>query len=225
MAHAANQDYMEQVVTNNKGMKITKKTVAIVAGIVVATTFFAVLYLHRKEQNNIDASNMYNQIIMAAQKKDTMAVTNYSLALIKNYKNSPYARLAGLFLAKIAFYEDNIDLAKERLNWVIQASQNDELITPIATSRLARLLIHNKEYDQALALIDKQQFPERFAVIMEEVRADALFAKGDRDAAMQSYKMVAKKLPDKVDVRWLEEKLNNLGVERDVVEAKNNKDN
>jgi predicted negative regulator of RcsB-dependent stress response len=108
---------------------------------------------------------------------------------------------------------------------VITASANDHSLRPIAVARLARLLVHNKEYDAAIALIDQQKFPARFAVVLEEVRGDALLAKGERDAAMESYKIVAQNLPEKVDVKWLEEKLNDLGVEKNVVEAKSNKDN
>jgi predicted negative regulator of RcsB-dependent stress response len=225
MTHAMVQEYSEKIIVRKQGFKISKKTIAIIVGTVVAVTILAVLFLYRQEQNNIKASNLYNQTVIAIQQQDTVAVTNNALALIKNYKNSPYARLAGLFLAKIAFEENNIDLAKERLNWVITASANDHSLRPIAVARLARLLVHNKEYDAAIALIDQQKFPARFAVVLEEVRGDALLAKGERDAAMESYKIVAQNLPEKVDVKWLEEKLNDLGVEKNVVEAKSNKDN
>lgn len=225
MTYAAVQEYTGQFGVAKKRAKISKKIIFAIIGGIAMITVCCVLFLYRKEQNNITASNIYNQVVVAMQQKDMAAVTNNSLLLIKSYQNSPYARLAGLFLAKLAFEENNIDLAKERLNWVVEASINDDLVRPIAVARLARLLIHNKEYDAALALIDKQKFSKRFAVVLEEVRGDALLAKGDHDAAINSYKIVAQNLPDKVDVKWLEEKLNDLGVEKNVVEVKSNKDN
>jgi predicted negative regulator of RcsB-dependent stress response len=208
-----------------KRFKVSKKAIAIMALIILIISIGLIVYSYKKEQNNLQASNAYTNVLIAMKSNDRASATNYCLSLIKNYKNSPYARLAGLFLAKIAFEDNNIELASERLLWVIESSKQDNLIKPVAIARLARLAINNKEYDKAIEIIDKQNFGPHFSVILEEVKGDALLAKGDREAAIQSYQIVAKNLSNKMNLDWLFEKLNELGVEKNVVDIKNTKDN
>ena len=68
---------------------------------------------------------------------------------------------------------------------VVDKTDDDEL-AQIARIRLARVLLQQEKYDEALGLLNAES-AGAFAVRVREVRGDALFAKGDKEGARAEY--------------------------------------
>lgn len=99
--------------------------------------------------------------------------------------NSLYAHNAAFFLAKIAVAQGDLDKASGELRWVL--ANKPELATEqLANLRLARVLLAQQNYDEALNLV---QTPPATAFASEyaEVHGDILKAQGDLDAARTAY--------------------------------------
>ena len=71
------------------------------------------------------------------------------------------------------------------LRGVADRSQDVELRL-VAKTRLARVLVEQGKYDEALALLDASQ-AGAFAAVTHEIRGDALAAKGDAAQARSEY--------------------------------------
>ena len=77
------------------------------------------------------------------------------------------------------------DTAKQHLEWVVEHASFPELV-PVARLRLARLKMDARQYDDALAELDRiDSAPFRGGVA--ELRGDIHRARGDHTAARDSY--------------------------------------
>ncbi len=105
--------------------------------------------------------------------------------LIADFPRSPYTVQARLLRAKTHIEASEFDQAATLLRAVVESAKDEELVH-IARLRLARVLIQQGKHDEALNLL-KPETAGAFAAQVREVRGDALFAKGDRDAARAEY--------------------------------------
>lgn len=131
------------------------------------------------------ASELYAQVQHAMTQNEVKSVTEYSEVLRKDYASTPYASLAALDLAKLDSESDRLEEAAERLRWAVENSPQVTLRN-IAKIRLARVQIAQKQYDQTLELLSGDM-PPAYSSLIEEVRGDALRAKGDIEKARQAY--------------------------------------
>lgn len=139
---------------------------------------------HVKEREE-SASSAYERLVDGIRSEDRAQITQYGDTLLEDFSNSAYASLASLLLAKVALSENDIDAAKEHLDWVLQNEDGLELHM-VARLRLARLLLAQDDYDSALSLVENAETGP-FAAAYEEVRGDALAAKGDIKEARLAY--------------------------------------
>lgn len=108
-----------------------------------------------------------NQITTAEQASDayTKLVESDSVlasadAFITENKDTQYATLAAFVAAKEAVDAQNLDVANEKLSWIVTNVDNAEL-KAIATTRLARVQIAQQQYDDALSTLNAP-LPEAF---------------------------------------------------------------
>jgi len=107
--------------------------------------------------------------------------------LLDNYKNTPYAALSGLLLAKDALSQNNPAEAVNSLQWVIDKSA-DPLLSQLARVRLARVYVMQNKPDDALALVEQASAKgKEYAAEFAEVKGDALVAKNQMQEAKTSY--------------------------------------
>ena len=106
-------------------------------------------------------------------------------ALRSDHPKSPYADQADLALARGAVEGRKPDAAVQHLKAVIDGSKDEEL-RGIARSRLARVLIEQGKFDEAVAALDVAKAGS-FAALYHEIRGDAFGAKGDANAARREY--------------------------------------
>jgi predicted negative regulator of RcsB-dependent stress response len=132
------------------------------------------------------ASAVYSQILHGLDNAQTASIPRAADELIENYSATPYAGLAALAAAKVAAVEGNHELAKQRLQWVIDNSKQAELL-PLAKVRLARMYILENDIDAAAALIEGMEYPESYTARIAELRGDLHRLRGETAQARDAY--------------------------------------
>lgn len=163
---------------------------------------------NRKTNIALAAEGQYEQVLSALNQGNLALGSTLADRLIKDYPNTPYAVQADLMAARVAVQNDQLADAAKRLRHVLDTTKNDAEMQLLVRLRLARVLLGQKQPDEALKLLDgvpAGAFASRFA----EVRGDALLAKGDRAGALQAYRS-ARAGADTVDGQLLDLKIEDL---------------
>mgnify|MGYP000382870524 FL=1 len=133
-----------------------------------------------------------NQITTAEQASDayTKLVESDSVlasadAFISENKDTQYATLAAFVAAKEAVDAQNLDLANEKLSWIVTIVDNAQL-KAIATTRLARVQIAQQQYDDALSTLNAP-LPEAFNANVAELKGDIYTQQGNKEQARVAY--------------------------------------
>ena len=159
----------------------------IIAGVVIGigAIFGWRGYNTHQAQQAVEASVLYEQMIIASREDDGENVTVYANRILENYKSSTYATFATLMLAKQAAETGELDEAETHLRWVLNNSSQEEF-EHVARLRLARVLIAGEKLDQAdktLKVSNTGDFSSRY----EELRGDILVKQNRVDEARQAY--------------------------------------
>ncbi len=200
----------QQLEAIKKWWKENSSTVVLSVAIGVAAIFGWQYYQINSVKHTEQASVIYEQVLINAENpqklSDQLAGAN---ELEAKFSDTPYASLSALLVAKQQLASGDIDNAKKQYQWVIDNATQDELMY-LAKVRLSRLLLGNDEHDAALAILN-ETFPDSFMAMVSELKGDALFIKGDNQAAKAQY--VKAKLLTKGSSRWLQLKIDELGGE------------
>ena len=132
-----------------------------------------------------DASARYAQLVNDAAAGRYEHALAQATGIADEFPDSAYASLASLIAARAAIQTSAPHTAKQHLLWVVEHASFPELV-PIARLRLARLSMDARQYDDALAELDKIDSAP-FSGGVSELRGDIHRARGDRTAARDSY--------------------------------------
>ncbi len=129
-------------------------------------------------------SNEYTQAIQALSSQGADASSDVQNFIDSN-KETEYAVLAAMQLAKVQVEAGNLDEALAQLEWA-KTSTDDAALRPVITFRVARLHAEQGDYDAALSdLTDIKE--ETWAGRVAELRGDISLRKGDTAAAYAAY--------------------------------------
>ena len=131
-----------------------------------------------------DASAYQSVIALLGQGKLDEAAAG-TKALRDLHPKSPYADQADLAVARAAIESRKYEDGAGHLRTVMDGSRDAELRT-IARTRLARVLIEQAKYDDALALLDVAS-AGAYAALYHELRGDAYAAKQSFAEARREY--------------------------------------
>ena len=133
-----------------------------------------------------------NQITTAEKASDSYTtlvesddVLSSADAFISENKDTNYATLAAFVAAKDAVEAKKLDVASEKLSWVVSNTPNTEL-KAIAITRLARIQIAQTKYDDALTTLNAP-LPEAFNANVAELKGDIYSEQGNKDQARTAY--------------------------------------
>lgn len=101
-----------------------------------------------------------------------------------DYAATGYAARGALVAAQALAQQSDIDGAKQQLEWLAAQSKHPTL-QPVARERLAGILLDQKQYDAALALLNNP--PAAFATLYADRRGDILAAQGKPDEARKAW--------------------------------------
>ncbi|MFT4655168.1 MAG: putative negative regulator of RcsB-dependent stress response [Kangiellaceae bacterium] len=175
---------------------------AIIAGAVIGFgllwgwRFYNDSQIAAKEQ----ASAAYNaslESLVAEQNNEKLS------AFVTQQNDSGYAPLAALILAQKAVEKEDYESAKSSLETAIAG---DQVIADIARLRLANLHLQLNETEQALAVLAAVE-STAFANQVEELKGDALIAKGDFDGAQNAYTLAMAKSPNNPSLKMKQDNI------------------
>ncbi|WP_439136130.1 YfgM family protein [Pseudomaricurvus sp.] len=130
--------------------------------------------------------------------------------LKEKHSSSLYASQAALFKAKMDVENGDLDAAAAELQWVIDQNV-DESLTLLVRSRLARVQLDQKLYEQALATVADENSGS-FKATFAEIRGDVFVSQNEIAKALAAYQLALDNLlPEQATRRpLLEIKLEDL---------------
>jgi predicted negative regulator of RcsB-dependent stress response len=162
-----------------------------------------------QEKNLQQASNIYEQMMLATSNHQPKLIKRYAMNLVKNYPSSIYADAARLTLAKVAVSNNEFKEALKQLTWVAENSKTSEL-ADVAKIRLARLWLVNQKYKKALAIL-KGMSSKAYLPLVDELKGDIYTSMNQFDKAVDYYRKALTEVQDYgVGNLFLEMKSNDL---------------
>jgi predicted negative regulator of RcsB-dependent stress response len=138
----------------------------------------------KTEQAQHELAGYQSVITNLGQDKFDQAVVE-AKALRDAQPGSPYADQSDLVLARAAVEKRMFDEAAQHLRTVMDGSKDPEL-RAVARARLARVMVEQAKYDDAVALLEPADAGS-YAALYHELRGDAYAGKGDVAAARREY--------------------------------------
>lgn len=141
------------------------------------------------------AMGYFEALEAAADQKGDDAVIRIKAAsttLREEYARSGYTTRGVLVAAWALERRGDLDGAREQLQWLIQ-EKTDPALVPVARLRLAGVLLEQKHYDEALALLEGT-VPDGFVGLYADRRGDILAAQGKSEAAIGAWRDALKAL-------------------------------
>lgn len=165
------------------------------------------------------AGTVYQDMLNAVQRsqlnlEDKAASTDvqrFGKILKEEHADTPFALNAALLLARQAADRNDFKEAEKQLRWVLE-QKPAEAERLLATTRLARVLLAQKQFDPALALLAKENAPG-FTPTIEELKGDIYIAQGKKAEARKAYEAAARALLERKERRpLLELKMADVGL-------------
>ena len=141
------------------------------------------------EKTMEQASIAYQNMMLSSSQNDDKGTQSYANLLVKDYSKTVYASAAHLALAKVFVSQVDYDKAADQLAQVAHNSKMDAL-KQIATLRLARIYLAQKQYQQALKeleTINSSIYSSIYSSVVSELQGDIYVAMGDYSKANNSY--------------------------------------
>jgi predicted negative regulator of RcsB-dependent stress response len=157
-----------------------------------------------------EAAALFSGLSNAVRANDLPKAKDATAQLEDRFARTGYAARAALLLAKMQFDAGDSAAAKAQLQWVIDRAGEVEL-KEIARYRLAELLLNDKQYDEALKVLDAKH-GDAFAGLYDDLRGDVHAAAGRVNEARTAYQAALPKLDAKSQYKgYVQVKLDSLG--------------
>ena len=185
----------------------TSLIVGLVLG--VAALFGWREYVSYQTEHSAEASDLFQAAqVQFASKDMTDAQAAKADTLRAEYSDTPYAALVSLAQAKFDYENGKTEEALTHLRWA-RDNANEDDVKHIAQLRVVRILLEQKNYDEASLLLDTEH-PAGFNAGYEELKGDLHVARGNIDQARVAYDKAIQAAGSEAS-RWLLLKRQELG--------------
>ena len=185
---------------------------SVVAGVIIGVggLFGYRYWIDYQNDQAEQASQHFDQMVEAMDASQNDKAIGYAENLLADFSGTDYAIMARFALARI--YAESGDFAKagEQLQQVVGTADNQPLGF-IARKRLAAVQLQMSNADQALSTLSID-FPAEFSAGIEELKGDIYSEQGNKTEAAEAYRKALNATPGPVDRRFLQQKLDNLGL-------------
>ncbi|RKZ79621.1 MAG: hypothetical protein DRQ35_03900 [Gammaproteobacteria bacterium] len=151
----------------------------------VAVLFGGRYWMTYQQTNAENASNAYQQMASYLADDNYPEAENATQLLLNDYASTPYAVFAAFEMAEQSLSNGDSATTKTYLKWVI-ANAKLSGQAEIARLRLAKLLVSEAQYQQALELVEQSQLAT-FDSLFSELRGDIYAAQGQEIEARAAY--------------------------------------
>lgn len=163
-----------------------------------------------QREQGAKAGAMFDELAAAVQAGDVDKTVRVFGDLKERFEGAAFVGQGGLLAAELQFDKGRPDDAVKTLEWVAEHGAQSEYRTA-ARLRLAALLLEQKQYDDALKVLDAATAAP-FAALVADRRGDVLRAQGKTDEAKAAYSKAWEGMDAGVEYRRLiEAKLMALG--------------
>jgi predicted negative regulator of RcsB-dependent stress response len=131
------------------------------------------------------ASVRYDQLMQLIQQGEMDRAREVGAQIVNDFGSTTYAFFSALALARLALEKDQLDAARQHLQWAYERAPQEPL-KHITRLRLARVMLAQGQAQQAIDLI-RGANSEAFAAQYREVEGDAYQALGKRVEAQEAY--------------------------------------
>jgi len=140
---------------------------------------------HYQQRQAEGASELYETFLESVRANQLEKAESGMAEIAADYGSSPYADQGRLIMARLYLDQGKPELAAEALRTVVDAGETQE-IRNIARLRLARLLVYQDKYDEALETVSDPD-SAAFAPAFHDVRGDIYYAMGKLPEARSEY--------------------------------------
>jgi predicted negative regulator of RcsB-dependent stress response len=144
-----------------------------------------------RHQQALAAATLYEQLQRAEGANDGKRVRDIAAQIADKYASTPYAVMAELAAARASVDGGDLAAAKTRLQWVLDHAKDDEA-RDIARLRLAGALLDEKDYAEALKLVETKP-GDAYSALYADLRGDILAAQGKVAEARSAYQLALDK--------------------------------
>ena len=156
------------------------------------------------------ASATYQMMMNQMSSGHSEEAATQGAQLLGKFSDTPYASLAALAMAKLKLDAGDATAASSHLRWALDNSKEDS-VRHEARLRLAKLLLADGKYDEALAMLNGVDAAV-YTPSYEQLKGDIYVAAGQLEAARTAYgRALASMTPAERGRELLQMKLDNLG--------------
>ncbi|MDC0609130.1 YfgM family protein [Vibrio sp.] len=141
-------------------------------------------YENHTQKTQESASHAYTNVISTLDSEGAKAESTVQ-SFIDGNKDSQYAVLAALQLAKVQIEAGNLDEGLAQLEWA-KGNTKDEALSALINFRAARVQAEQGDYDQATKSLDAIKNDDWQGRVLE-LKGDIALRQGDKDAAYIAY--------------------------------------
>ncbi len=140
-----------------------------------------------RHSQSLAAVALYEQLEQAERAGDGTKARDIAGEIVAKYGSTPYGAFAALSAARVSFEGGDLAEAKSQLTWVVEHARRDEL-RDIARLRLAGVLLDEKNYGEALQLVETKP-EDSMAGLYADLKGDILLAQGKSADARNAYQL------------------------------------
>ena len=140
-----------------------------------------------RHSQSLAAAALYDQLEQAERAGDRKKVADIAGQIVSKHASTPYAAFGALSAARLSYEGRDLAEAKARLSWVVENARRDEL-RDVARLRLAGVLLDEKNYDEALKLLEVKP-GESMTGLYADLKGDILLAQGRSADARGAYQL------------------------------------
>ncbi len=145
----------------------------------------------------------------AAASKEPKKLAEAANAIAEKFPSAFYASESQLMAAKAMFEAKDYPGTKKHLQWVVD--KGPLIHSNVARVRLASVLLEEKNYDEALKVLDQVK-DEAFQSMAADLRGDVHVSQGRRDDARAAYQIAVEKSAERSPMKALSQaKLDGVG--------------
>jgi len=139
----------------------------------------------------VEAGELFGQLERAEREGNPKKAAEIARHLREQYRATPYAALAALAAARASFDRGDLADAKAQLQWVSEHAREEEM-KDVARLRLAAVLLDEKNYAEALELVETRPV-ESLTGLYADLKGDILLAQGKVADARSAYQLALDK--------------------------------
>ncbi|MCD6056416.1 MAG: hypothetical protein K0R12_1378 [Gammaproteobacteria bacterium] len=155
----------------------------------------------RQVRLEAEASILFDHLLVSKDKNDNAAFEGQGNYLLNTYPRTLYAQMGALIMAGVAVDQNQLDNAKERLQWVIDDGRHT-FMRQLARLRLARIQLALHDYQAAQKTLQKIE-DKSYSAEVHGLEGDIARAQGNIALADQHYQQALKDMTKDTDLRLL----------------------